>query len=46
MPIDFPSDRLHWVKDVVFHEDVSTIHMGNAPANLSVFDDRIQYSQT
>jgi predicted transposase YbfD/YdcC len=29
-------NRLHWVKDVVFNEDVSTIHMGNAPANLSV----------
>lgn len=29
-------NRLHWVKDVVFHEDHSTIRMGNAPANLSV----------
>lgn len=27
---------LHWVKDVVFQEDSSTIRMGNAPANLSV----------
>jgi predicted transposase YbfD/YdcC len=27
---------LHWVKDVVFKEDSSTIRMGNAPANLSI----------
>lgn len=29
-------NRLHWVKDVVLHEDDSTILMGNAPTNLSV----------
>ncbi|MEJ6484359.1 ISAs1 family transposase [Nostoc punctiforme UO1] len=29
-------NRLHWVKDVVFKEDISTIRMGNAPANLSI----------
>lgn len=29
-------NRLHWVKDVVLNEDRSTIHLGNAPANLSV----------
>ena len=29
-------NRLHWVKDVIFDEDHSTICMGNAPANLSV----------
>jgi hypothetical protein len=29
-------NRLHWVKDVVFDEDRSTIHMGQAPANLSL----------
>ncbi|WP_414586789.1 transposase [Scytonema sp. PCC 10023] len=29
-------NRLHWVKDVVFEEDNSTIRKGNAPANLSV----------
>ncbi len=29
-------NRLHWVKDVVLHEDDSTIRMGNAPANLSL----------
>lgn len=29
-------NRLHWVKDVIFDEDHSTIRMGNAPANLSV----------
>ncbi|MEH2464986.1 MAG: ISAs1 family transposase [Nostoc sp.] len=29
-------NRLHWVKDVIFDEDRSTIRMGNAPANLSV----------
>jgi predicted transposase YbfD/YdcC len=29
-------NRLHWVKDVIFDEDNSTIRMGNAPANLSV----------
>jgi len=29
-------NRLHWVKDVVFDEDNSTILMGHAPANLSV----------
>lgn len=29
-------NRLHWVKDVIFNEDDSTIRMGNAPANLSV----------
>jgi predicted transposase YbfD/YdcC len=29
-------NRLHWVKDVVFKEDSSTIRMGNAPANLSI----------
>ena len=29
-------NRLHWVKDVIFGEDYSTIRMGNAPANLSV----------
>lgn len=27
---------LHWVKDVVFKEDSSTIRLGNAPANLSL----------
>ncbi|QLE48715.1 ISAs1 family transposase [Nostoc sp. C057] len=27
---------LHWVKDVVFKEDCSTIRLGNAPANLSI----------
>ncbi len=29
-------NRLHWVKDVVFKEDASRIHKGNAPANLSI----------
>lgn len=29
-------NQLHWVKDVVLNEDRSTIHLGNAPANLSV----------
>lgn len=29
-------NRLHWVKDVIFDEDHSTIRMGNAPPNLSV----------
>jgi predicted transposase YbfD/YdcC len=29
-------NRLHWVKDVIFDEDHSTIRMGNAPGNLSV----------
>ncbi|NEQ63674.1 MAG: ISAs1 family transposase, partial [Moorea sp. SIO4A1] len=29
-------NRLHWVKDVVLNEDLSTIHLGNAPANISV----------
>lgn len=29
-------NRLHWVKDVVFHEDGSTIFMGHAPPNLSI----------
>ncbi len=29
-------NRLHWVKDVVFHEDDSKILAGNAPANLSI----------
>ncbi|MHC5724128.1 MAG: ISAs1 family transposase [Nostoc sp.] len=29
-------NRLHWVKDVIFNEDHSTIRKGNAPANLSV----------
>ncbi|NES25846.1 MAG: transposase [Symploca sp. SIO3E6] len=29
-------NRLHWVKDVVLNEDLSTIHMGDAPANISV----------
>lgn len=29
-------NRLHWVKDVVFHEDRSTIRLGNAPANCSI----------
>jgi predicted transposase YbfD/YdcC len=29
-------NRLHWVKDVVFDEDNSTIRKGNAPANRSV----------
>lgn len=29
-------NRLHWVKDMIFHEDDSRIRMGNAPANLSV----------
>ncbi|HIK08411.1 MAG TPA: ISAs1 family transposase [Trichormus sp. M33_DOE_039] len=27
---------LHWVKDVVFKEDCSTIRLGYAPANLSI----------
>ncbi len=27
---------LHWVKDVIFNEDHSSIRMGNAPENLSV----------
>ncbi|MDZ8050158.1 MAG: ISAs1 family transposase [Aulosira sp. ZfuCHP01] len=29
-------NSLHWVKDVVFKEDNSTIRLGNAPANLSI----------
>lgn len=29
-------NSLHWVKDVVFEEDSSTIRQGNAPANLSI----------
>lgn len=29
-------NRLHWVKDVVFHEDSSTIFIGHAPPNLSL----------
>jgi predicted transposase YbfD/YdcC len=29
-------NRLHWVKDVVFEEDRSSIRMGQAPANLSL----------
>ena len=29
-------NRLHWVKDMVFDEDNSTIRKGNAPANCSV----------
>lgn len=29
-------EAMHWVKDVVFKEDASTIHMGNAPENLSI----------
>jgi predicted transposase YbfD/YdcC len=29
-------NRLHWVKDVVFDEDRSSIHTGQAPANLSL----------
>lgn len=29
-------NRLHWVKDVVFNEDDSTIRAGNAPGNLSI----------
>lgn len=27
---------VHWVLDVVFHEDDSRVREGNAPANLSV----------
>lgn len=29
-------NSLHWVKDVVLNEDRSPIHLGNAPANLSI----------
>jgi predicted transposase YbfD/YdcC len=29
-------NRLHWVKDVVFDEDNSTVRKGNAPANCSI----------
>jgi predicted transposase YbfD/YdcC len=29
-------NRLHWVKDMVFHEDRSRIRSGNAPANCSI----------
>ncbi len=29
-------NRLRWIKDVVFDEDRSTIHTGQAPANLSL----------
>jgi predicted transposase YbfD/YdcC len=29
-------NRLHWVKDMIFDEDHSSIRKGNAPANLSV----------
>jgi hypothetical protein len=29
-------NRLHWVKDVVFKEDASTVCKGNAPANFSI----------
>ena len=29
-------NRLHWVKDVLFKEDTSTILQGNAPTNLSI----------
>jgi predicted transposase YbfD/YdcC len=28
-------NRLHWVLDVVFHEDASTIRPGHAPENLA-----------
>lgn len=47
-------NRLHWVKDVVFHEDDSKIRAGNAPANFSIIRampsarlrQRTQYSST
>lgn len=29
-------ETMHWVKDVVLKEDASTIHVGNAPENLSI----------
>ena len=29
-------NTLHWTKDVVFKEDASKIHMGQAPENLSL----------
>jgi predicted transposase YbfD/YdcC len=29
-------NRLHWVKDVVFKEDASTVRKGHAPANFSI----------
>jgi predicted transposase YbfD/YdcC len=29
-------NRLHWVKDVIFKEDCSTISQGHAPSNLSL----------
>ncbi len=29
-------NSLHWVKDVVLKEDDSKIHLGHAPANLSI----------
>lgn len=29
-------NRLHWVKDVIFKEDSSTISQGHAPSNLSL----------
>ena len=29
-------NRLHWVKDVLFKEDASTILQGHAPTNLSI----------
>jgi hypothetical protein len=37
-------NRLHWVKDVVFNEDVSTIHMGNEERkSITDANDRTQY---
>lgn len=29
-------NRVHWVLDVIFHEDASCIRTGNAPQNMGV----------
>jgi len=29
-------ESMHWVLDVVFNEDASTMHKGNIPANMAI----------
>ena len=30
-------NRLHWVMDVVFHDDLARLHTGHAPENMAIF---------
>jgi hypothetical protein len=35
--LGLPDDRLHWVRDVTFHEDAAQLRTGTAPRALAAF---------